>query len=108
MLCFYLQLAPHQTFRRLCFASIGVTTVCWTGIFLVNTFGCTPISGAWNRSPQAPSKCITTPGFYRFSVLSNLATDVLVMLLPLPILTRMHMAVKTKIGLMVMFSMGFL
>lgn len=111
MICFYLHFAPHPTFRTFritCFISITVTTVCWTAIFLMNMFGCTPIAGGWNHSPDFPSKCITTRAFYRFNVYFNIATDVLVILLPIPILMRMQLELKKKLGLVALFSMGFL
>ncbi|KAL0631479.1 hypothetical protein Q9L58_009657 [Maublancomyces gigas] len=107
MICFYLHLSPHPTFRIICYLSIGIIMVYSTVILALNLFGCAPISGGWNRSPDFPSKCITTPAFYRASVLCNLATDMLVMLLPIPILMRMQLELKTKLGLVIMFTMGF-
>lgn len=108
MICFYLTLAPHAGFRTACYASVALTTLLWSSIFLINVFGCVPLSGAWDRSSRGtPARCITTAWFYRFSTLCNLATDGLVMLLPVPVLMRMQLSVKTKIGLLVMFSMGF-
>lgn len=109
MICFYLRLAPHPKFRIICYVSITITTLCWGAMFLVNTFGCFPMSGGWNKDSVSSShKCITTPLFFRISVLFNLITDILVMLLPIPILMRMQLKIKTKIGLVFTFSMGFL
>lgn len=109
MIWFYLRLAPHPTFRIICYLSIAIMTICWGLIFLVNTFGCYPMAGGWNRlSPHFSSQCITTGWFFRLSVAYNLTTDLIVVLLPIPILMRMQLQIKAKIGLVFTFSMGFL
>lgn len=108
MILFYLQLATERTYRIVCYLSIAYITLCSTSSLLVNLFGCAPISGAWDRRASNPSVCITTSSFYFYSNITNVVTDVMLLVLPIPILLRLRLEWKVKLGLIAMFSMGFL
>lgn len=108
MLFFYLRLATEPRFRIICYLSIAYTTLSSIAVLLVNLFGCTPISGSWDRRPSDHSICITTPAFYYCSEISNAFTDLLLIVLPIPILVRLQLRWQVKLGLVAMFTMGFL
>lgn len=108
MLFFYLRLATERRFRTICYICIAITTSSTAAVLFVNLFGCTPISGNWDRRPSNPSVCITRPSFYYYSGISNILIDLLLMVLPIPILLKMKLKWRVKLGLVMMFSMGFL
>lgn len=82
---------------------IGLTTA---AALLINAFGCSPLKGSWDRT--IPSKCITNTAFLYTCGVNNIATDLLLMIIPIPILANLQMKLRVKLGLMAMFSMGFL
>lgn len=108
MLCFYLRFATSRRFRIVVWLSIAYTGLTTTATLLVNLFGCAPLSGAWDRRAGHPSVCITTEEFYFYSTASNMLTDIMLLLLPIPILLALSLGWKVKLGLVAMFSMGFL
>lgn len=108
MLFFYLRLATERTLRAICHTIIIIVSVSSGFILLLNLFGCTPVSGAWDRLPSAHSVCITGRPFYYYTAVSNIVIDVLLLLLPIPILFRLRLGWRVKLGLVAMFSMGFL
>lgn len=108
MLFFYLRLATERHFRIICHLSIAYITLSSTAILLVNLFGCAPISGSWDRRPSTHSVCITTPLFYYVAETNNAFTDLLLIVLPIPILVRLQLEWRVKLGLVAMFTMGFL
>lgn len=108
MLCFYLRLAPHPTFRILCYLSAAYIILSSSAATFVNLFGCSPISGGWDREPSLHSTCVTNSTFYYFSAVNNMATDVLLLGLPIPILVRLQLRTRVKFCLITMFSTGSL
>lgn len=108
MLFFYLALAPHPTFRKICYISILYMLASSTAMTLLTLFGCTPISGGWDHSVQLAAKCVNATGFYYTFYVANIATDVLVMVLPIPILLRLRLQRRVKLGLGAMFAVGIM
>lgn len=108
MLCFYLRFATSRWFRILCWLTIGYVACTMGAVLLVNMFGCTPLSGGWDRSPANPSVCVTDSAFYFYSKASNMMTDIVLLVLPIPVLVRLRLGWKVKVSLVAMFSMGFL
>lgn len=108
MLCFYLRLAPHPNFRIICYISIAVIIVLHSLFVVINLAGCNPIRGGWNHDQSVHAKCIPNSAFYYAMSISNIITDLLLLLLPIPIVLQLKVPNTVKLGLVVMFSMGFL
>lgn len=108
MLFFYLRLAPLPTFRKVCFSIITYILAASTVVTLLNLFSCTPVSGGWDHSPELGAKCINATNFYYFYGSMSVVTDVLLMVLPIPILLRLQLRRKVKYGLVAMFVTGTL
>ncbi|KAL0638667.1 hypothetical protein Q9L58_002245 [Maublancomyces gigas] len=108
MLVFYLRLATERPFRIVIYISITYLTLSFGIVTFIHVFSCSPISGAWDRRPSMKSICITTMLDYHFAAVNVLMTDILMIVLPIPIVLRLRMKWLAKLGLMAMFSMGFL
>ncbi|KAL0635210.1 hypothetical protein Q9L58_005856 [Maublancomyces gigas] len=107
MLHFYLHLVPNPNFRRICHISIAYLIIIYTSITLINWFGCSPISAAWKHDPSIPSTCITKNTYHYVNAVNNTITDILLLVLPIPVLLQLRLSMRAKLGLIVMFSMGF-
>lgn len=108
MLFFYLHLVPNPNFRLICYISITYVILMYTALSLVNIFGCKPISGGWNHDPSLHTTCIAGTTYYYFMSVNNTLTDILLLILPIPVLLQLRLSIRAKLGLVVMFSMGFL
>lgn len=108
MLCFYLRLAPQPTFRKVCLSIIIYILSSSTAVTLLNLFSCTPVRGGWDHSPELGAKCIDASKFYYFYCSMSVVTDILLMVLPIPILLRLQLRRKVKYGLVAMFATGTL
>lgn len=106
MLYFYIRLSPHRTSAKICYISILYIVTSSTAITMVNMFRCTPVAGNWDRTITA--KCFDASLFYYIYGSLNAGTDILLMVLPIPILMRLQMETRVKFGLVVMFSVGIL
>jgi hypothetical protein len=69
----------------------------------------------WNRAAYTPglpgSKCFspnTLFGIFMFQAVTMFVTDVIILVIPMPILWRLKMRLKKRIGVMVLFGLGTL
>lgn len=84
-----------------------VIVACWgLSQVLVGIFICTPIAGFWDSTIKA--KCIPNLPQWYTNAAGNIATDVAVFVLPLPIIRNLQLPKQQKVMLLGIFSLGFL
>ena len=76
---------------------------CW-GIF-GGTFLCSPTARLWR--PELPGHCLNAQKYWISVAGLDIGLDFLVLLLPLPAITNLHLPRKQKLGLMLVFLLGF-
>ncbi|KAH0604658.1 uncharacterized protein H6S33_006326 [Morchella sextelata] len=106
ILAFYInKLGSEETFRKVCWVTMGYVICSSTSIFFSNIFQCSPIRGGWDYT--APGrKCINTTPLYYFSGANNLITDLVLLFLPMPVIWKLRLPLRQKLGLVMVFSMG--
>lgn len=79
-----------------------------TALFFAVVFECTPIARSWDAT--IPGHCMDgTPGVLPwFSGATSSATDIFVLILPLPLLWGLNMSLAMKMRLLAVFSLGLL
>ena len=65
---------------------------------------CTPISAFWDTNPNA--RCIDKKFLWFFNAAMNILTDVIILILPMPVLSALKLPSKQKIGLILIFAVG--
>jgi hypothetical protein len=75
------------------------------GVFGV-TFLCTPIRGYWNLS--AAGKCHDAESHFFSTSLVGIALDWAIWVLPIPVVGRLKLPYRQKMGLLVVFGLGVL
>ena len=104
ILFFYLRLSPPTTFHRwvkTTMVACGVEGVLFISMAL---FQCTPVQSFWNSA--VPGHCISILAFFRAETAFNLVTNVAIILLPMPMVWRLHMALRRRILLTGIFASG--
>ena len=71
---------------------------------MVAIFACNPIRGFYDLSVQA--RCIDSVSFYWANASLNVITDAIILVLPMPVVWRLHMPVRRKIGVSLLFVAG--
>lgn len=85
--------------------TLVVTSLWPVATILVALLICHPIVANWKQI--AGSKCGDQVTFYFVSGLINMITDFVVVCLPLPQLYRLRLPQDSKMGLIVVFGLGF-
>lgn len=98
------QVAPN--FKRLVIA-VGGFVVAWaiTGTFLF-TFICVPTEKLWH--PELPGHCMSEMGVWVANASSTIFSDIAILVLPIPQIWKLNTKTSEKIGLTLVFGLGFL
>ncbi|KAK4197661.1 hypothetical protein QBC40DRAFT_285165 [Triangularia verruculosa] len=105
---FYLRLTEGLEYRKRIFTGFVMIFVTWVAVLLSILLGCRPLEKNWQIYPDPGNFC--QPAISNidiFVTLSlNVATDIYLMSIPIPMLMRASMKPLKKIGLIVLFSGG--
>ncbi|KAJ2905737.1 hypothetical protein MKZ38_004604 [Zalerion maritima] len=97
--------ASSLTIERVCKGLMVTVVLAGTWGCLGSTFFCVPVEYYWGDAESG--KCMDFAGLF-FSVAAlNIATDIAIFALPLPSIRSLRLPRKQKIGLTVVFALGF-
>ncbi|PQK15234.1 hypothetical protein BB8028_0005g07480 [Beauveria bassiana] len=86
--------------------TVGTFVVCWAiSISFLFTFICKPIERLW--IPEMPGTCVNEVGVWLANASSTIFSDILILILPIPQIWRLHLKRSGKIGLTMVFGLGF-
>lgn len=105
ILTFYLRLFPISKFRIATYALIGITAIWWVPVALISILGCTPIEYNWDRT-QPGGHCIDARKFILANAIPNIVTDLIILLLPLPVIWHLQLHFKKKLAVSAILSLG--
>ncbi|KAI4668783.1 uncharacterized protein J4E78_002611 [Alternaria triticimaculans] len=120
ILFFYRAIAANRTFRKLVYATIAFVCMYTFAASMASTFQCENPSDAWSttnyfaqfdRNPNVhrkPVKCFDPIKLWVFSSASNLITDIIILMLPLPTLLSLRIAMTKRLALIGIFSVGIM
>ena len=112
ILIFYLSFATHRTFRLLVNISIGMVAIVSTVMIFLNAFQC-PKDPSYALSAGAfmnrgAAHCFNLKVLFYIQAAFNMATDLIILILPLPLLLQLRMHKAKRYSLLVVFSIGLL
>lgn len=110
LLLFYYRLFGHILLaRRLVrLTSALVIASCIAFDFSI-LFGCTPIKHFWNSwDDQDEGRCISLHGIFWAGAIIDIATDLWIMLIPVPFIMQLKLSVRKRILSGIMFAFGIL
>jgi hypothetical protein len=107
VLLLYLRIFPHESFRRATFATIGMIALSTAIIFFMTVLSCHPVAFFWNRDIRGGT-CINVNKLAYANSAMSIIQDLLIVALPLPVIVKLNMGRKKKIGVCFMFAVGSL
>jgi hypothetical protein len=101
----YYRVFGVQHLRRIFIAAILVVGAWSLSQVLIGIFICWPVAGFWDRTVKAT--CVPNyPQFY-INAAGNIFTDVLVLVMPFPLLRKLNLPRQQKLLLFGIFGLGF-
>ncbi|OJJ07025.1 hypothetical protein ASPVEDRAFT_141141 [Aspergillus versicolor CBS 583.65] len=105
ILFFYYRIFHLPYFKRWAYA-IAIFVIAWvicvTFLFI---FICVPVQKLWY--PQLPGHCINQVGTWIANAISTIASDLAILILPLPQIWKLQLRAAEKAALTFAFSLGF-
>ncbi|OAA46675.1 Pth11-like protein [Beauveria brongniartii RCEF 3172] len=105
LLCIYLQLSPQRCFRLVTWLSIVLVALYTVTIAVIMLFHCSPVRKAFDLRIQTGA-CLDAGILYMATAVSNILTDVMLFLLPTPMVLRLEMDRAQKMGAIAIFGIA--
>lgn len=106
ILLMYYRIFRFPYFKKWAYA-IGTFVILWViCITFLFIFICVPVQKLWY--PSLPGHCISQVGTWISNATSTIATDLIILFLPLPQVWKLQLRLSEKIALTVAFGLGFL
>ena len=109
ILVFYMALTKtERIFRWANFTTLFVVIAAGIALTFVNIFQCHPVDAAFTSDLAInENQCTSVILLYLASSPANVVTDLSILFLPMPLLTKMLLPMKEKIILVITFGFGF-
>ncbi|KAI9838759.1 MAG: hypothetical protein M1838_004530, partial [Thelocarpon superellum] len=104
LLVFYKQIFPSRGFRIAWYIVVAFNTLVTLTALLVAIFQCRPISGFWDKSFE--STCIDSYAFLLAEGALTITSDVIVLIMPMPMVWRLQISSRQKLALTGIFVLG--
>ncbi|CAP92218.1 Pc13g11490 [Penicillium rubens Wisconsin 54-1255] len=106
ILLLYLRIFIQRWFRITCYALLVIIAFYMVAAFFASIFQCTPVARAWNKT--IPGSCINITTNWYANAGFSIATDIIILTLPMYPLYKSKIVLKRKIALMGVFALGAL
>ena len=92
----YLRIFPDRYFRLACYITMGIV-VAYTSWAIVSGYvNCVPVARFWNR--EIPGSCLSFEALWFFNASMNIATDLALLVMPMPLLSPWKIMVDWCVG----------
>ena len=102
----YIEIFPRPAFFRIAVATQVVVVLNFAQTIFTACLICRPLNYSWDKTING--KCGNTEAIALFSAAFNMALDVWVVCLPLPIVWQLQMSKQRKIGISATFALGLM
>ncbi|KAL4776722.1 hypothetical protein BDW60DRAFT_174472 [Aspergillus nidulans var. acristatus] len=100
----YLRIFPSYKFRIVCYIVMGIVIAYSTWAIVSGFVNCVPVAKFWDR--ELPGHCLSFEALWFFNASMNIATDLTLLILPMPLITQLHLPKRQKLALMGVFALG--
>ena len=96
----------RNAFFWACHITIWINALFYVAVMLVENLNCFPFEKIWDKT--VPGRCVNQQDAGVVASALNVASDVLILLLPHRVIWKLQMTRKLKIGVSIVFGVGLL
>ncbi|KXH48458.1 hypothetical protein CSIM01_04837 [Colletotrichum simmondsii] len=104
LLTAYLNISPQRWYRNAILTAIAMVAAYTVIIVSLLLFHCQPIRTNWD--PYTSGTCLNSAVLYMAIAVSNIVSDVVLFIIPIPMVLRLQMRPAVKVGAVLMFGIG--
>lgn len=107
-LVFYLRIFPNKTFRWATYAAMAYIIISTTVMLFMQIFQCIPFDFNWLgwKGDYGPHHCLDINVLAFVAGGLSISHDIIILVLPLPLLYKLNISRRKKAGIFFMFSLG--
>lgn len=105
ILCLFLRIFTDRGARITTYVLIAIVAANWFVWIIAATFQCSPVPYQWDKTIKDGS-CFNVSAFYKASSAPNIATDAVILVLPVPTVWRLKATKIRKLGITFVFLAG--
>lgn len=102
----YRRLFPQRAVFIIICITIAILISTATVSFTMDLAACQPFSANWGPPEVQAVQCINKEALFIWSTFPNIVTDVVMLVLPLPIIWKLHTSTQLKVALTATFMVG--
>lgn len=102
----YLRIFPGRSFRYVCYSVMGIVATYSSWAIVSGFVNCIPVAKFWNH--ELPGNCLDFEAIWFFNAAMNITTDIALLLLPMPLLSKLQLPRMQKLALIGVFAIGIL
>ena len=101
----YARILTSRRLLNITYGLAAIVVAAGLGSTLATIFQCIPIAFQWDKSIEG-GQCFDIPSFFRYNNLPNIITDVVMLVLPWPMVWSLKLPRTQKIGVASVFLTG--
>ncbi|KAM6512932.1 hypothetical protein FSOLCH5_010624 [Fusarium solani] len=105
LILFYRKLSPQRWWKWSVYFVLFLVAGYNISIFFAIIFGCQPFNKHWDVRVTEGS-CVNRPAIYICTAALGIASDLLLLVMPMPMIMRLQMPPRQKAGLVLLFGIG--
>jgi hypothetical protein len=106
ILTLYLTVFTQKLFHIISYVIVSIIVMNWIITTSVGFAICQPFDYLWTQTPGG--YCMGINAWFRWSGLPNIITDVFILILPIPIVLKLHASTQLKSGILITLAVGSL
>lgn len=107
ILALYRRLFPKKNIRIVIHVLMGVLFALTVSTIVTVSVACRPYAANWH-SAMPGDVCINREAFFIWGSIPNIVTDIVMLIVPIPVVWNLHTTTRLKIGLTATFAIGSL
>ncbi|RAL04833.1 uncharacterized protein BO80DRAFT_209742 [Aspergillus ibericus CBS 121593] len=107
LMLYYRLMSMLRVWRRIIYVVAFIIAGYSLAITLSLIFACNPIAKNWDVT-ITHGHCIDRTGFYLATAITNTVSDIILVLIPIPVVFRLRLPLVQKLGISCMFGIGCL
>ncbi|KAK7417815.1 hypothetical protein QQX98_004289 [Neonectria punicea] len=105
LVLFYNKLSPQKWWKWSVYGTFFLIVGYNVAIFFAVIFGCRPLKKHWTAE-MTKGSCINRPAIYIATAALGILSDLVLLVLPIPMIVRLQMPPRQKAGLILLFTVG--
>ncbi|KAL4801581.1 hypothetical protein BDV18DRAFT_148918 [Aspergillus unguis] len=100
----YFRIFPSRRMRHACWVMLAILATYGTWAVLSAFLNCVPVAKFWD--PSVPGSCLSSTGLWFSNAGMHIATDLAILVIPIPALAKLELPKKQRVALILIFAMG--